>query len=250
MHFPGERPVMTGFKMIKHQIKIKYPNLTNSLITLREKVLDLVLRRKTMKYIFSEVFRNKVWLRQESVSGPGSDLSETAEIMKAIPEVIKEIDAKIFLDAPCGDFHWLKEVNLNVEKFIGVDVVPELIVINNRKYGNDKIIFLTLDITRDNIPTVDLIFCRDCLVHFSLRNIIAALKNFKKSGSKYLLTTTFTSTLINKDIQIGDWRPINLQMPPFNFPRPLKLINEKCSLCNGQYPDKCIGLWELQKINL
>ena len=37
-----------------------------------------------------------------------------------------------------------------------------------------------------------MILCRDCLVHLTFDDARAALQNLRRSGSKYLLTTTFT----------------------------------------------------------
>jgi predicted AAA+ superfamily ATPase len=63
-------------------------------------------------------------------------------------------------------------------------------------------------------------------MHFSFRDIFAALKNFRASGAKYLLTTTSPGIDVNVDIETGSWRYLNLQTPPFNFPEPLQLIEE------------------------
>jgi hypothetical protein len=41
-----------------------------------------------------------------------------------------------------------------------------------------------------------------------------------------------------------------LQLPPFNFPKPLKLIDEKCTEYNGKFADKHLGLWLLNDIKL
>lgn len=91
---------------------------------------------------------------------------------------------------------------------------------------------------------------RDCLVHLSLENIYNSIKNIKASGSKYLMTTTFPEHPVNFDIQTGDWRPLNLQIKPFNFPKPLILINENCTELNGRFRDKSMALWEIDKIEL
>ena len=72
--------------------------------------------------------------------------------------------------------------------------------------------------------------------------------NIKKSGITYLLTTTFTQCHENVDIVTGDWRIINLEKPPFNFPPPVRIINEKCTEGNGTYADKCLGLWRIKEI--
>lgn len=105
-----------------------------------------------------------------------------------------------------------------------------------------------MDISKDGLPKADMILCRDCLVHFSFEDILSAIRNFKRSGSQYILTTTFSERLSNIDINTGGWRTLNLQLPPFNFPRPIKLINEKCDEAGGIYLDKSLGLWRLEDI--
>ena len=49
------------------------------------------------------------------------------------------------------------------------------------------------------------------------------LENIKKSNVKYFLTTNFLNRK-NDDIRTGEWRPLCLQEPPFNFPKPIKTI--------------------------
>jgi hypothetical protein len=46
------------------------------------------------------------------------------------------------------------------------------------------------DLTRDPLPKVDLVLCRDCLVHLSFDDIYESLDNLRRSGSMLLLTTT------------------------------------------------------------
>jgi hypothetical protein len=104
-----------------------------------------------------------------------------------------------------------------------------------------------LDITSDELSQADLILCRDCLVHFSFENIRKALNRIKNSGATYLLATTFTGPRTNQDIQTGCWRKVNLQAPPFNFPEPIELINEKCTE-GSAYADKSLGLWRVADI--
>jgi hypothetical protein len=38
------------------------------------------------------------------------------------------------LDIPCGDFNWMKLLNLGVD-YIGADIVGELIAENRRRFG-------------------------------------------------------------------------------------------------------------------
>ena len=52
----------------------------------------------------------------------------------------------------------------------------------------------------------------------------------------------------NTDIYTADWRPINLEKKPFNFPKPIITINEECDEMDGIYSDKCICLWEIEEL--
>lgn len=197
---------------------------------------------------FDSIYQSNGWNGGESVSGQGSDLSQTAVIRREIPVLLKEIHAGSLLDAPCGDFFWMKETELGIGEYIGVDIVPELIASNNEQYGGSGRRFIVADIANDDLPAVDVILCRDCLVHLSFQHATAAIANLKRSGSTYLLSTTFPAVASNADIKTGEWRPLNLQFAPFRFPEPVKLINEECTEVGGKYADKSLGLWRLDTI--
>jgi len=194
---------------------------------------------------FIEIYHQNGFAGRDSASGPGSDLSQTAALREALPELLRQISVRSMLDAPCGDFFWMQAAQLELDRYIGADIVPELIAEDQRKYQSDRRDFRVLDITSDPLPQVDLIFCRDCLVHLPFSLILAALRNFKRSGPRYLLTTTFTARTENTDIPLGLWRPINLQLPPFGLPAPQRILSERCTENDGQYADKSMALWEV-----
>jgi len=206
------------------------------------------VENKVSQRIFSEIYRRGGWGNGESVSGPGSTLARAAAFKEDLVLLLNNINAESLLDAGCGDFNWMKEVKLNLARYLGVDVVAELVAENQRLYGSDRRIFLNLDMTKDSLPQVDVILCRDSLVHFSFKDIFATLANFKKSGSTYLLATTFTRFPESHDIPTGAWRQLNMQLPPFTFPEPARLIDEKCVHSGNVYADKCLGLWALKDI--
>jgi hypothetical protein len=93
----------------------------------------------------------------------------------------------------------------------------------------------------DPLPRAD-------LVHLPLGGVLAALLNVVRSGSRYLLTTTFPGRAANPDIPLGRWRPLDLQAPPFSFPAPLRLIVEGCTQGGGNYRDKSLALWEVDDV--
>lgn len=210
---------------------------------LRERFHRYRLKRKSTEEIFKEIYHANAWGGSASVSGWGSDKDQTTKIRHQLPILFKEFGISTVLDIPCGDFHWMKEVDLRGVEYIGADIVPELVDKNQTQYGDENITFLQKNIIEDELPQVDLMLCRDCLVHFSDQDIFSSLKNFLDSGSEYLLTTTFTDRKRNDDIATGQWRPLNLEKAPFFLPEPRFLINEECIEKGGVFEDKALGLW-------
>ncbi|HZS05685.1 MAG TPA: class I SAM-dependent methyltransferase [Blastocatellia bacterium] len=206
--------------------------------------------RISMQEIFTRIYRCNHWGDPESVSGPGSGLERTSVFRNKLAGLFREIGARSLLDAPCGDFNWMSETPLELDRYVGVDVVAELITRNRQRYGSATRTFMHLDMTTDPLPRADVILSRDGLVHLSLSDCLAALRNFKRSQSGWLLATTFIHFPANGDIATGGWRQLNLQKPPFNFPPPHRLIDEKCLHSGGIYADKRLGLWELRTLPL
>jgi glycosyltransferase involved in cell wall biosynthesis len=207
-------------------------------------------RAKNLGEVFHKVYSTNFWRSTESRSGTGSDLTQTAEIRRRLPEILRQFGIRTMLDIPCGDFHWMKEVDLDLE-YIGADIVEDLIRHNQDLFSSSKRRFNVLDITKDSLPAVDMVFCRDLLVHLSYADAFAALRNLRASGSNYLLTTTFTRRPCNFDIPTtGEWRPLNLQLEPFKFGEPLLLLNEKCTQGDGSWWDKSLGLWRISDLDI
>lgn len=202
---------------------------------------------RSAEQIFEKVYYENSWGDPESRSGPGAAITQTNQIRWELKALVKELGAKSLLDIPCGDFNWLKLIDLEVD-YIGADIVRELIEENNKKFGNNSRHFIKLDMIQDNLPQVDLILCRDVLVHFNNKQIFRAIKNIKQSNSKYLLTTTFPAVNKNINIVTGEWRALDLCKPPFNFPAPIKIIIEQSTEENELSSSKCLGLWKISDI--
>ena len=146
----------------------------------------------------------------------------------------------------------MKLVEFNhIERYIGIDIVEEVICRNNIDYANDNMNFYCMDLVKDNLPYGDLLLCRDCLVHLDFNDGINIIKNIKRAGIKYLLVTTFTNRIFNRDLYLNDiWRPLNMELYPFNFPKPLYVINEKCTEGNNEFADKSLGLYQVSDISI
>ncbi|MDP3830690.1 MAG: class I SAM-dependent methyltransferase [Ignavibacteriaceae bacterium] len=204
----------------------------------------------TTEEVFQMIYKTNHWKDEFSASGNGSNDIQTKTIKKALPKLLNEYSIKTMLDLPCGDFYWLSRLNLGIEKYIGGDIVKEIIEKNTSLYGDENKEFMIMNLISDDLPSADIIFCRDCLVHLSHEDIIKSIRNIKRTKIKFLLTTTFTNRTVNEDIITGDWRILNLEKAPFNFPKPIIIINENCNEGNGSYSDKSLGLWSVSQIDL
>ena len=198
-----------------------------------------------LKEVFTNIYESNLWTSEESRSGLGSELKSTEVIRRELPELFKKFKIESVLDIPCGDFNWMQHVDMNNVNYIGGDIVDKMIESNNITFPNMD--FRVLDLTESELPKVDLIFVRDLLGHFNYQNVNKALQNIIRSGSKYLLTTSFTRWHYNVDIENGGWRPINLMLQPFSL-KPIYLINEDCFEGDGQYNDKCLLLFEIKRL--
>jgi hypothetical protein len=118
-------------------------------------------------------------------------------------------------------------MNTRSALYIEVDIIPEITSKNKALYSNSERAFCNLDISSSLLSKVDLIISRDCLVHFSLNDAWNTLINFKRSGSKYLLITTFIRDYINKEIVTGYWCVLNFEKELINFPKPIYTLREK-----------------------
>ena len=198
--------------------------------------------------IFKNIYLKNKWRDKDSVSGTGSNLEQTKNLKVELSNFIQNKKIKSILDLPCGDFYWMKELNLDKLNYIGADIVPELIINNRKLHSKKNISFEILDLTKDKLPTSDIIFCRDCLVHLSFKDIFKSLENIKNSSFKFFITTNFLNRETNEDIATGSWRTINFYKAPFYFPQSIEDINEKCSEADNQYQDKVLSIWEIDSI--
>lgn len=223
-------------------------------IRCRDVLIEFFLKKVSDKKKFEIIYKYSYWRsnKNESKSGYGSSFRATKNILIELENFIEKENIQNIFDAPCGDFFWLKKLNLNNSKYIGADIVKHMIKKNNENYSNKNLKFIEFDILKQVPSKFDLIFNRDCLVHFRDKDVIKAIMNFKKSQSKYFASTTYPKVKKNVVSDLPDkWRPINLCEAPFNLPKPYILLND-----NYDYEDKTsnldtekyIGVWKIEDL--
>jgi len=232
---------------MKEFIVTRLPFLVPFLEPVYHKWLKARYQSMSTEAVFTEIYKKKRWVFVDSISrsGPHSDLSTTETIRIELPSLFKNLGITSLLDIPCGDFNWLKEVDLDFLSYTGADIVSDIIHQNNERYAKKNREFIQMNILTDELQTVDLILCRDLFPHIPLHDISKAINNIKKSHSTYLLASSHIvhpGVKANYDIITGQYRPINLLLSPFSFPKPLTIIDEKISF---KGINKRVLLWKI-----
>jgi hypothetical protein len=200
--------------------------------------------------VFKDHARQYRQFRDESISGPGSTLHQTQELRERLPLLLAHLNVRTLLDAPCGDFNWLQHVELGLYRYTGVDILTDVIAELAWRHHRADRRFIRENLIDGALTPADAVLCRDLLPHLSYAEIWSALRNFRRTGATYLITTTFARPRPNRDTTGGNWRTLNLTLPPFDFPPPLLLLDERCSEGGGTFSDKGLGVWRLAELIL
>lgn len=185
---------------------------------------------------FTQYYDENHWADSESRSGPGSrqnspQVQHALEILSAVTE---RYAIRTLADIPCGDFNWISTYLNAWPKvgYVGFDIVPKLIKCNQLAFPSRQ--FAKLDIVVSVPPPSDLIFCKDLINHLEPIEIIQAIANMRRSGSKYLLASN-NFGYANEEMKRSRYtssRHVDLTTAPFHYPRPL-------------WHDHYLGLWRL-----
>jgi hypothetical protein len=178
----------------------------------------------------------------ETRCGLGSTLEFTTELRRILPQLIKTFDIDVLVDAPCGDFYWMAQTDISGIDYIGYDNDPANIKRARRTVSTfwpKSTVFYEADISKDDLLDSDMILCRDYFQHVPYRNALDTIENFKSTKAKWLMATSHKS-VGNDDVEVGGFSPINLMLPPINFPKPLY------SMPDGE--NRILGLWDMDTI--
>ena len=198
--------------------------------------------------VFTHIYTSGRWKGKESPSGAGSDTENSALILQQLESLLRSHNIQSVLDIPCGDFNWMKEIQLGTVQYLGADIVRVLVDRNVELYGNSQRQFMHLDLSVGPLPSVDLIFTRDLFLHLPLDTIQKCIRNVLSSDARYWLVSTSTSRVPNADIPTGLDRKINLCREPFGFPEPLLRLEDGASDHNRGSSGRSMGLWQLSTL--
>jgi len=177
-----------------------------------------------MKDIFTNIVTRGDWRAGSTVCGNGSTMQYTDYLRQHLRSFLVKHNISSMFDAPCGDYTWMSQTQLpSGLQYMGGDIVDSLIEKNRSMHpGVD---FRVVDIAQDDLPAVDLLFCRDCLIHFSHADIRRVFENIARSNIKYVMMTSYTQSH-NVDIATGGFRGVNFRQAPYVFEAPIDSIED------------------------
>ena len=203
--------------------------------------------REGRQQIFREIYTTGYWSEGETRSGEGSLRENTGALRAALAELVGDLRVGTFLDIPCGDFNWLREVDLGDVHYIGADIVSELVDRNQAEFGGERRRFVHLDIVSDPLPRADLVMVRDLFNHLPSAHVRAAIENIRTSGAAYLLVGHYSNVEENRELALtGKSRVINFERSPYGFPAPQRLIVEDFQ--PHRHLGRSMALWAMADI--
>lgn len=171
--------------------------------------------------VFTEIYDKGVWGKNKQGvghSGGGSDYKNALAYIKFLEEFMALKEVRSVVDFGCGDWTFSQHVNWSGIEYLGIDVVKKVIENNTEKYSSSNVTFISADGVNYELPEADLIVCKDVLQHLPNDDIKLFLKQLYKF--KHCLITNDIDPHPqnnNAQISVGNWRPIDLTIAPFNL---------------------------------
>ena len=240
----GMHTLPRGQTLGKFTVGLGIRTFLNHVLAETPGVASAMRRLKSDEARFRDVYRNGGWGSSETGSGRGSEVAATEAMRAWLPGIVRRHAVTSIVDVGCGDWNWMRLVDLAGIDYVGVDIVPDLIQANTATYARPGVRFAALDATTDPLPRADLVICRDFLPHLSFADIRAVLGNALRSGSRLLLATNSPGHETNTNRVTGaGWRHVNLCRAPFGLPRPLEAVKD-----NYEHIAFEISLWRFEDL--
>lgn len=166
--------------------------------------------------VFSKIYETNYW---DFGSGPGSLEVHTRGYRNFLQKFLSGYKINSVVDVGCGDWQISRHINWDGIYYTGIDVAQNIISKNMELYGNERTKFLCTDVFSDELPVADLLIVKDVLQHWPNKDIFSFLSRL--SQFKYALITNCSLGInVNADIELGQFRPLNLNAPPFKYNLP------------------------------
>jgi SAM-dependent methyltransferase len=143
-----------------------------------------------------------------------------------VQDLVREKGIRSLVDLGCGDFRIGARLAPMVEKYTGIDIVPDLIGHHQANYASEVASFVCLDIVDDPLPVGDLCLLRQVLQHLNNAEIATVLK--KLTAYKWVLITENVSAgeirfpnvnhVHGPETRLVEGSGVFVTEPPFSMP--------------------------------
>lgn len=164
--------------------------------------------------VFEDIYTNDRWTNG---SGPGSAPHNVIEYRAFVERFIRENRVATVTDLGCGDWQFSRFIDWSGVSYLGLDVVESLIGHHQETFAGANIEFqLFRDIT--DLPGGDLLITKEVLQHLPNSVILQYVHEIRKKYRFALITNAIEPLdMANREIEAGDWRPLRLDLEPFNL---------------------------------
>jgi len=187
-----------------------------------------------------------------SASGIGSDLGKnfTRGHLRFLMRQLERLPIATMLDAPCGDVNWQTTAWAvdSLKAYVGLDIVRRVISLDRLRFAHhSNKRFAHWDVAACPLPriswgggssgseAVDLILLRHVLQHLPLERAAMALQHAVRSGTRYIVATTFLPAGTggarlsgrNSHTHEGGWFSNDLTAPPFSLHAPDECLHDE-----------------------
>jgi len=182
----------------------------------------------TTARVWEQIYNQQLWGTSSSkyYSGYGSHQEDLVRpYIQEVGNFLKSFSVPVSLcDLGCGDFNVGRQLLPFVGHYYAIDIVPDLIDYNTRKYQAENLSFHCLDIEKDKLPKASVVIIRQVLQHLSNAAILTVLE--KLEAYSYLLVTehlpkgAFTPNLdilTGQGIRLKHHSGVNLEQAPFSL---------------------------------
>jgi SAM-dependent methyltransferase len=168
---------------------------------------------------FRHIYETDHW---NGGSGEGSAIEATEPYRRVLESVVAGSDVRSIVDAGCGDWQFSRLVDWSGKRYVGVDIVPEVVAANRAAFGGDDVDFVAADIRTETLPAADLLLCKDVLQHWDVQSVQRFLARNLARYRYALITNDLASVhsaaeMLNAEIPIGHWRPLDPERVPFGL---------------------------------
>ena len=160
-----------------------------------------------MEKIFTKLYRERPDL---------FDIQYTTQDKSKFKFLLDLIVPSKIIDGGCGLSTFIPTLMGETTQYLGIDILPDLINIQNSNIRNNCE-YLCKDITTDTLPYADIIILSDVIQFFNNHTIKKLFYNIKRNGiQRVLLTSNNNSTNFTESVN-GFGRQVNILTGPFGI---------------------------------